>query len=61
MNIVDLRMMRWMCGKSEKAKVRNWYVSEAVSFGSSEGKLKKIGMAWCRTQICKEALARIVA
>jgi len=41
MGVAEMRMLRWMCGKTQKDKVRNEFFLETVGVAPIEDKLRK--------------------
>ena len=46
MGVAEMRMLRWMCGKTRKDKVRNEYFREIVGVAPIEDKLRENRLRW---------------
>ncbi|KAL7229474.1 hypothetical protein ACSBR2_008059 [Camellia fascicularis] len=46
MSVVEIRMLRWMCGKTRKYRVRNEYIREWIEVVSIEDKLRENKLRW---------------
>ena len=40
-SIVEMRMLRWMCGKTRMNKVKNKYIRNLIGIASIEDKMRK--------------------
>lgn len=48
MSVAEMRMLRWMCGKSRIDRIRNETIRETVSVASIWDKLRKNRLRWFR-------------
>ena len=46
MGVAEMRMLRWMCGKTQKDKVRNEFFRETVGVAPIEDKLRENRLRW---------------
>ena len=46
MSVIEMRMLRWMSGKTRKDRVRNEYIREWVGVVPIEDKLKENRLRW---------------
>ncbi|XP_075079727.1 uncharacterized protein LOC142164959 [Nicotiana tabacum] len=46
MSVVEMRMLRWMCGHTRKDKIRNEVIRDKVGVASMEAKLRELRLRW---------------
>ena len=46
MRVVEMRMLRWMCGHTKMDKIRNESIREKVGVASIEDKLRETRLRW---------------
>ena len=46
MHVAEMRMLRWMCGKTRKDRVRNDHIREMVGVAPIEDKLRENRLRW---------------
>ena len=46
MSVAEIRMLRWMCGKTRKLKVRNKDIHRQVGIAPIENKLRENHLWW---------------
>ena len=46
MNVTKIRMLRWMCGKSMRDRIRNEHIREMVGIPSTKDKVRENRLRW---------------
>ncbi|KAI8547997.1 hypothetical protein RHMOL_Rhmol07G0238000 [Rhododendron molle] len=46
MSVAEMRMLRWMCGKTRRDRIRNEMVREMASVAPIEEKLRENRLSW---------------
>ena len=46
MDVVDMRMLRWICGKARKEKIRNDHFREHLGIATIEDKIRETRLRW---------------
>ncbi len=46
MSVAEMRMLRWMCGKTRKDRIRNDYIRNKTGVASIEDKLREGRLRW---------------
>ena len=46
MSVAEMRMLRWMCGKTRKDKIRNEHIRELVEVAPIQDKLRENRLRW---------------
>ena len=46
MSVAEMRMLRWMCGKTRKDRIRNEHIREMVRVAPIEDKLRENRLRW---------------
>ena len=46
MDVAEMRMLRWMCGKTRKDKIRNEYFREHLRIATIGSKIRKTCLRW---------------
>ena len=59
MGITEMRMLRWMCGRIRKDKIRNERFQEHLGIASISDKIRETRLRWFRHVQCKLATAPV--
>ena len=57
MSVAEMRMLRWMCGKIRKDRIRNANIFDMVGVALIEDKLRKNRLGWYG-HVCRSILMR---
>ena len=59
MSVAEMRMLRWMCGKTRKDRIRNVNIRSMVGVAPNEDKSRENRLGWSR-YICRKPMDAVV-